>query len=138
MHLPDITTGIAISSFFVITASDSLTYDHSARHTGYFGISNLTRSRLQNTGQIVQIRYLTENAVEQSSRIIPGIYGTSRTHQSDIAAGMISTGNRSYLFHIGILYDDCFSITDVASGITDLCIAVLTGCGNRKIFSGNG
>ena len=96
--------------------------------TSNFTICNLAGCSLQNTCQFLQTQNLTEDAVQKISCGISRFRSTSGTHDPDIATCMIRCCDFFYMGHIRVLNHDCFSITDISSGISKGHIIIFPGC----------
>ena len=127
LHLPNETTGIA---FCIIRSSVS--YDSQSFvfffNTAYLAVCNLTGCSLQDTCQFLQTQDLTKDTVQKISCGISCLRCTSGTHDSDIATGMIRCCDFFYIGHIRVVHHDCFSITDISSGISKRHIIIFSGC----------
>jgi len=96
--------------------------------TSNFAVCNFAGCSLQDTCQFLQTQNLTKDTVQKISCGISCLRRTSGTHDSDIATGMIRCSDFFYIGHIRVLHHDCFSITDISSGISKRHIIIFSRC----------
>ena len=124
LHLSNKATCIA---FCVFKSSVSRNYQTICGASN-FAICNFAGCHLKDTCQLFQTQDLAKDTIQKISRSISCLRCTSRAHNSDITTGMIRCCDFFYISHIRVFNHNCFSITDVTSGISKRHIIIFSGC----------
>ena len=124
LHLSNKATCIAFCVFKSAVSRNSQTICS----TSNFAVCNFAGSSLQDTCQFLQTQYLTKDTIQKISCGIPCLRCASGAHDSDVATGMIRCCDFFYISHIRVFNHNCFSITDVTSGISKRHIIIFSGC----------
>ena len=124
LHLSNEATCIAFCVFKSVVSCNS----QPICGTSNFAICNFAGCSLQDTRQLFQTQNLTKDTVQKISCGISCLRCTSGPHDSYIATGMIRRCDFFYISHIRVFNHNCFSITDVSSGISKRHIIIFSGC----------
>ena len=124
LHLSNEATCIAFCVFKSAVSRNS----QSICGTSNFAICNFAGCSLQDTRQLFQTQNLTKNTVQKISCGISCLRCTSGPHDSDITPGMIRCLDFFYISYVRVFEHNCFSITDVSSGISKHHIIIFSGC----------